>query len=165
MEEATQQNQNTDQETTHDDWQQKAHDHLAGWKRALADYENLRRETDQIADRRLSLFKTEFALEFLNFYDNFLLAIEHIPSELRSSSWVTGLDHIKRQADELLKRLGLEVIAAEEGTAFDHSFHEAVETSSDPKVADQLITRVISNGYRLHDQVVRPARVVVNTKS
>ena len=41
---------------------------------------------------------------------------------------------------------------------------QAVETSADENVDDNIITKVMQSGYMYKDRVLRPAMVVVNKK-
>ncbi len=145
------------------DWQGLAEERLSGWKRALADYENLRRDTERQQERTVSMARLHFALDFLSFFDNFLTALDHIPADIRTSPWAVGLDHVKRQAEEVIKGLGLTSMNVTAGATFDHLKHEAIETVNDTAIDDQQITKVISDGYSLGDELVRPAKVVVNS--
>ena len=164
MSEESQQNVQNGESSQQPDWQALAEERLSGWKRALADYENLRRDNERQQERTVSMARLRFALDFLNFFDNFLMALEHIPADIRTSPWAVGLDHVKRQAEEVIKGLGLTPMNVTVGMNFDHLKHEAIETITEDSLTDQQIAKVISDGYTLGDELVRPARVVVNSK-
>ncbi len=72
-----------------------------------------------------------------------------------------GLAMIKSQLADMLKKYGVEKIAVESGDKFDTARHEAVsEVESDKPPG--TIAEVLASGYRLHDQIIRPARVKIS---
>ncbi|MPN45732.1 Protein GrpE [bioreactor metagenome] len=56
---------------------------------------------------------------------------------------------------------GLESFGAP-GDEFDPRLHEALMQVPDPNVTEMGVREVMQNGFRINDQVVRPARVVVS---
>jgi molecular chaperone GrpE len=71
-----------------------------------------------------------------------------------------GLSLTRKLLLDTLKRYGLDVVDPS-GEPFDPQWHEAMSMApSEEHEADQVIT-VLQRGYRLHDRVVRPARVIV----
>ena len=87
--------------------------------------------------------------------DNFERAIE---SSIDSRDFDTF--HEKQFSGMLTERYGLERIGSE-GEAYDPAAHEAMmlEESSDVEV--ETIKQVFQAGYRLHERILRPAKVVV----
>jgi molecular chaperone GrpE len=67
---------------------------------------------------------------------------------------------ILRQLEELLRRHGVETISAV-GERFDPAVHEAVSRHEDPAAEAPVVVEELQRGYRLHDRLLRPARVVV----
>jgi molecular chaperone GrpE len=49
------------------------------------------------------------------------------------------------------------------GQTFDPHRHEAVDARSIPEQPDQVIVEVVQSGFRRGDELIRPARVIVNT--
>ena len=76
-----------------------------------------------------------------------------------------------REGQELtLKMLGkvmedhhIEVIDPA-GEAFDPENHEAMTVLPAPDVEENTVIEVLQKGFRLHDRLIRPARVVVSRK-
>ena len=157
----------TNQQPSLDDCQQslavsqrQAEEYLNGWKRAKADYLNLKRETEQ---RQAELFQFATAgllVELLPVYDNLKTAWQHVPEALRSAEWVVGFEHIKNQLGELLKRAGIETMKTV-GEPFNPDYHEAVAHEPRPGVAPDLIFEETAAGYLLHGKVLRVAKVKV----
>jgi molecular chaperone GrpE len=72
-----------------------------------------------------------------------------------------GVELVERKLRKELSEAGLERIEAE-GEPFDPRLHDALLTVpvADPTL-DEVVSRVLVNGYRLGDRVLRPARVEV----
>src|SRR3989344_7972180 len=98
---------------------QQSEENLSGWKRALADYENFKREQQKRQSESQWFTKAAMIAEILPFFDNFSRAVRHIPEDQQQLSWVVGLKHMQSQTRELLKNLGLSEIRPEAGEIFD----------------------------------------------
>ena len=61
-----------------------------------------------------------------------------------------------------LERVGVEPVTVAVGDAFDPEEHEAVLREHDPRFSGQVVTKVLQTGFRYHDRLLRPAKVVVN---
>ncbi len=144
------------EETT--DWQVKAEEYLAGWKRAMADYANrekeLGREKTEIAEYAVA----DAAGDFLPVLDNLKQAMAHVPEDQRELGWVKGISFIVRQFEETLKAHGVTPFASL-GTPFDPGRHEAV--GEEEGAAPGTVTREVAAGYEMRGKVLRPAKVVV----
>lgn len=143
--------------------QQKCDEYLNGWKRALADYQNLQK--DSIAQRS-ELIKSANAgliLELLPIMDNFKIAFKQIPENEMNSAWVVGFSHIKKQLEDILSAYGVENIQTV-GQKFNFLEHEAVANENKPDHEDQMILVENKPGYKLHGKVIQVAKVTVNNK-
>jgi len=67
-----------------------------------------------------------------------------------------------RALRDLLAREGLAEIAPD-GEVFDPREHEALMAQPTAEVAEGTVLAVVQAGWRLGEQVIRPARVVVAT--
>ncbi|MBX3730161.1 MAG: nucleotide exchange factor GrpE [Candidatus Sumerlaeia bacterium] len=126
--------------------------------RLAAELDNLRRRTKRDIDfaRRQERKKLLRAvLEVLDNFERALTAAEDNP--LRE-----GLEGIRHQMLDMLKRFGVEPIAAQDAD-FDPERHDAVATAEVPDVPAGKVVEVVQPGYMLDcGDVVRPARVVVS---
>lgn len=122
-------------------------------KRALADYQNLEKRVEE-ERKLLSKLSASLLIEkMLPVLENIEKAQAHLNDE--------GLEMVIKQFKEILSQEGVEEITAE-GAKFDPNLHEAVETQEGEN--ENMITKVISKGYKIEDTVIRPAKVIV-TKS
>lgn len=148
-----------------DELTQKCEDLERGWKRALADYENLKRDMDSRLAQSRNRIKADFAESLLPVMDNFQEALRHTPAveDPAIINWLTGVSFIKKQFEDIFASLGLEPLKTV-GEPFNAHFHEAVKEESVPEKADQEILQEITTGWKMGELVIRPAKVVVNKK-
>ena len=98
-------------------------------------------------------------LELLPVVDNLENALNNL-SENVSESDKEGIDLTLKSFESALDKFGISPIypISED---FDPIKHEAVSVVKDEKHADNKIVEVMQKGWRLHERVIRPARVVV----
>ena len=130
-------------------------------QRAQADLVNYRRRVeDDKADIRRNA-NSDLLLKVLSVNDDLERAVEHAPEGDEAGAWLDGLRLVRRNLQNVLRAEGVTRIEAE-GRPFEPWEHEAVihEATRDGK--DGMVVRVIQDGYKLHDRVLRPARVTVS---
>ena len=98
-------------------------------------------------------------LELLPVVDNLENALNNL-SENVSESDKEGIDLTLKSFESALDKFGISPIypISED---FDPIQHEAVSVVKDEKHAENKIVEVMQKGWRLHERVIRPARVVV----
>ncbi|MEO8581908.1 MAG: nucleotide exchange factor GrpE [Patescibacteria group bacterium] len=119
------------------------------YKRVLADYRNLeqRMTTDRVQYMKMAnRWLIEALLEPLDFMEK---ATEHIADK--------GLRMVVDRFYQVLGEEGLTEIEVV-GKPFDEKTMEAVDTAEGE---ENKVMKVVSKGFRLHDQVIRHAKVVV----
>ena len=152
------------------EWQVKAEEHLADLQRTQADFENYKRRQTETQKELKGMLIENLVLDIVPVLDNFRQATEHVPTEQKESPWVVGIQYIEKQLETVLTDNGMQVIAVKEGDAFDTTIHEAV--SSEPSSAKapegqgneskhHVVAKVLQNGYRFGERVIRPAKVIV----
>ncbi len=134
-------------------------DCIAGWQRALADYQNLTKETDRRRAEWAVYARQMILEEFIPIYDNLKLAIsnEQLASD-KNNGCAEGIKHILKQFVEVLKNNGVEEIKTV-GEKFDPIFHEATGEEEGEKPG--IIIKEISGGYKMGESVIRAAKVIV----
>lgn len=130
------------------------------YKLALADYQNLLKQT---AKERvdLAMYANEgLILEILPVYDNLKLTLEHYPPD-GDKNWLIGLQHVIQQLKKVLAEAGIDEIATKD-QKFDHNLMEAVETTeTEDENQDDMVAKELKGGYKLYEKVIIPARVAV----
>ncbi len=133
-------------------------DFEAKYKRALADYQNLLKQTAREKEE-FGLWANENLLrEFITVYDYLKLSLEHSPSD---DKWLEGVKHVLAQFKKILTEAGVQEIDPQK-QAFDHATMEALEEEL-TAVADQdgQVAKVVKGGYSLNKKVIIPAKVIV----
>ncbi|USN53816.1 MAG: nucleotide exchange factor GrpE [Candidatus Nomurabacteria bacterium] len=142
--------------------QKKAEEYLAGWQRAKADYQNLKRQNEKEREELMSMTTGALILDLLPVKTNFDLAWQHLPEDLKDHAWVKGMEHVQKQFTEFLQTLGISSYQPSH-EAFDPSSMEAIEHTADAEVPEGQVIRTTEPGYRMRDKVIRPAKVVVSS--
>jgi len=136
-----------------------AAEYLGGWKRALADYQNLQKETSEKSKEWMEIGVSRVIERLAPIFNNLNQAIEHIPAEQKTQPWAVGISYIKNNFLDLLTEFGLSLIPTV-GQPFDPNLHEAVgEDESDGESG--IIVREASAGFKKGERVILPAKVIV----
>lgn len=129
------------------------HDFLDDLKRLQADFDNYRKRMMREQAATAARAKARLMEQMLPVLDAFDQALEHEDSS-------GGMELIAKQLRTTLEAEGLEEIPAE-GVPFDPHVHEAVDSREDGDVDQVVAKSVYRRGYRVGDQVLRAAMVVV----
>ena len=143
---------------------QKCEEYLTGWKRALADYDNLKKD---LAKERAAIrdgTKEMLAYDLIESVDHFDQALKHKPESLspETEKWLAGILHVRQGLEVVLKNLGLESFG-ETAEMFDSKQCEAVGEKTDESALDNQILQVVHRGWRMGERMVRPAKVIINS--
>ena len=137
-------------------------EYLDGWKRAKADYANLKKEMDDERQKAMFYSKILILADLLPVISNLQKATGGLAEnkEVKGNGWAEGFVHIAKQFESFLEEKGVKRIVTE-GTAFNPEFHEAVEHEAIEGTAPGTIIKEIEPGYTLNDSVIVAARVIV----
>ena len=125
--------------------------------RALADYQNLVRQTAKDKDEFYKYALSDFLREILPVYEHLKLALSGISETEAKSPWAEGVTYVLRQFKEVLNNRGLEEIKTV-GEKFNHDFMEAAPGSTE---GGETVSREIRTGYLYKGKVLIPAQVIV----
>ena len=135
----------------------QAEDYMANWQRTQADFDNYKRRSQQEKEEISQFANSVLVLSLLPVIDDLERAFAVISAELESVSWVEGVRLIERKMKTVLEAHGMSEINAL-GEPFDPSLHEAVQQSTGK---ENIIVGEALKGYKLHDKVIRPSKVIV----
>lgn len=142
------------------DYKKQAEEYLAGWQRARADYQNLKKETESKIAEYLSAANHGLLLELLPLVDYFKQAFKHLPAEFKGSDWVEGIRHIQSKLEQVLAYHGIKEMEVV-GEQFDPTQHEAVGEIDSTKEPPGTILEELRTGFLLHDKVLQAAKVKI----
>ncbi len=139
---------------------EKATDYMNRAMRSQAEISNIRKRLQQ--DLNLALKDTIKAVvyEQLAVLDSFDRAFSTLPKEFAHFSWVDGIAMIQSQLFSILHRAGVTPIQTQ-GQKFNPLEHEAVAYEETDTYPEDTITAELQRGYKLQDQVLRPALVKI----
>lgn len=127
-------------------------------KRTQADFENYRKRMAAEVQAAQARGKVEVAREVIDAVDNLERALE---AGADGGSLAEGVQMVLGGLRETLSRNGVETVDPK-GEKFDPQWHEALSTLPADGVESGHVVEVMQKGYRLGEQLVRPARVVVS---
>ncbi len=126
--------------------------------RLAAEFENYKKRMAREYIRIMETSTDDYSRELLDIVDDFERALSH--SDAGSEVIRQGMDLILAKMNELLKKKGIEKIAAV-GERFDPALHEAVAQIESNTTEEGIILEEIQKGYRADGRILRPARVAV----
>ena len=139
---------------------EKATDYMNRAMRTQAEMSNMRKRLQQ--DMTIALRDTvkSVVYEQLAVLDSFDRAFTSLPPEFKHFSWVDGIGLIQNQLFTVLYRAGITPIEAQ-GKKFNPIEHEAVAYDETSNYPEDTVTAELQRGYKLQDQVLRPALVKI----
>lgn len=134
---------------------EKEREYLAGWQRAKADYINLKREQEDSRAYAHRLGISVAAKALLPALD----ALERARAAGKISEEFARIEKLILAAFPALDIYPVEVVV---GAKFNPSLHEALgQDPVDSNEKDDTITLLLEKGWRVGDDVIRPAKVRV----
>jgi len=129
--------------------------------RLAAEYDNFRRRTARERAELTARAQGELVGRVLDALDD-LARFAHVdPAGTDAKTLHEGIDLVERKFWKALTAAGL-VRIDQAGVPFDPAVHEAVTTAPAPDATqDHTVGVVLQPGYRLGEQLLRPARVLV----
>ncbi|MFA6194704.1 MAG: nucleotide exchange factor GrpE [Patescibacteria group bacterium] len=130
-----------------DTWENK-------YLRALADYQNLLKQTAKDREEFIKYALADFLQDILPVYDHLKLSMSGLGEEEAKNPWAVGVKHVLKQFKDILEVRGVEEIKTV-GEKFDHDLMEALDGQGE-KVKQEIMP-----GYKLNGKVIRHAKVIV----
>ena len=138
-------------------------DAIARYRGAAAEFEESRARLRREIGKDIERGRREILADLLDVVDNLDRALEAARANTGNTidSVIQGVDIVRRQFLSKLEGFGVTRIESE-GRPFDPSVHEAIAAvPATDAVADGTVAGVIRHGYRIGDDVLRPASVAV----
>ena len=125
--------------------------------RLAAEYDNFRKRTAKEKESSYANGKADAIEKLLPVYDNLSRALNQ---ETSDTAYKKGVEMTMNELVKILNSLGVEIFGAV-GDVFDPNIHNAVMHTEDDSVAENTITQVFQQGFKMGDKIVRFAMVQV----
>ena len=130
--------------------------------RSRAEMENYRKRVNREREDERRYASLAIVRDLLPAMDNLQRAIDAGGEDSAENSVLQGVRMVLKQIEEILTRHGVEVISAM-GQPFDPHFHEALQQVPSAEHPPNTVLQELERGYRMHERVVRPSKVIVST--
>jgi molecular chaperone GrpE len=136
-------------------------EYLGKYRQASAEFEEARLRLRREISKDIERARRDILSELLDVVDNLDRALDSAKGSASYESLLQGVEMVRRQFIAKLEGFGVTRIDAQ-GQAFDPTLHEAI-TSVPAASPDQdgTVVGTVRSGYRIGDEVLRPAGVAV----
>lgn len=141
-------------------------EYIAKYRQAASEFEEARLRLKREISKDVERGRREIVADLLDVLDNLDRAIDATRSGASAEALLQGVELVRRQFLAKLEGVGVRAIEIASGAAFDPALHEAVTVVPTADAAqDGRVVGVIRRGYRVGDDVLRPASVAVGKVS
>ncbi|WP_339029411.1 nucleotide exchange factor GrpE [Spiroplasma endosymbiont of Cantharis nigra] len=103
----------------------------------------------------------KLASELIPAIDMFRGVLKSTPDNAEIKNYLMGFEMIINQIDQALTNAGVAMVVVKPGDDFNPELHSAIEQVKSEEFKSGKIAIVVSNGYKLHDRVIKHAAVKV----
>ena len=146
------------------DAQEKVDENWELYLRTAAELENVRKRSQRELENARRYGIERFALELLAVGDSLEMGLEAASEEPSVEILMAGKKATLKQLRQLLERFSISELDPL-GEEFDPELHEAMTTQPSEEYQPGQVMAVIQKGYRIHDRLLRPARVIIATEA
>ena len=143
----------------------KAQADVEHWKneyyRAYADTKNLRSKLEKDFKEAVKYRVEGFVDELLPILDSFESVLKQDVQDPNLRNYLVGFQYVYKNLLAVLENEGVKSFTPKVDDKFDPHTMDAIDTIEGEK--DNIVTKVYASGYKLHDHLIRPARVQVST--
>ena len=125
--------------------------------RLAAEYANFRKRTAVEKESSYANGKADAIEKLLPVYDNLSRALAQ---ETADAAYKKGMEMTMNELVKILTAMGVEIIG-NVGDQFDPNLHNAILHTEDESVAENTITQVFQQGFKMGEKIVRFAMVQV----
>jgi molecular chaperone GrpE len=137
--------------------------HRDAMLRMQAEMENLRKRLARDAEKTRKFALERIMKDLLQVRDTMERGLEMVDESTTVETLREGQELTLKMLAKVLSDNDLEAIEPL-GQPFDPEWHEAMTVLPSEEVEENTVLEVLQKGYRLHDRLIRPARVVVSRK-
>jgi molecular chaperone GrpE len=129
--------------------------------RTQAEFDNYRKRAQREMDEERKFAPLPIVRDLLPVLDNLRRATDAARAANEPSNLVQGIDLVLQQVEQVLARYGVTPIPAV-GESFNPHLHEALTQMPSAEHPPMTVLQELERGYKLHDRVVRPGKVIVS---
>lgn len=135
--------------------------------RALADAENARKRGERDRREAEQYGGSKLSRDLLPVYDNLRRALDAVTEEQRAgaAALFEGVELTLRELTHVMTKHGVKPISPAIGEVFDPQMHQAMFEAAVPGTKAGQIIQVMTEGFLLHDRLLRPAQVGVSSNT
>jgi len=133
--------------------------------RAIADAENARKRSERDRREAEQYGGSKLSRDILPVYDNMKRALDAVTDEQReeAKALIEGIELTMRELLNVFKKHGIELVSPQVGDRFDPQQHQAMFEAPMPDTKAGDLIQVMTEGFMLHDRLLRPAQVGVSS--
>ena len=133
--------------------------------RALADAENARKRSERDRREAEQYGGSKLARDLLPVYDNLRRALDAANEQTRAEAggFIEGVELTLRELLSVMTKHHVTPVIPDIGEKFDPQLHQAMFEAPLPGTKAGQIIQVMTEGFLLHDRLLRPAQVGVSS--
>ncbi|MBQ9406182.1 MAG: nucleotide exchange factor GrpE [Desulfovibrio sp.] len=128
--------------------------------RTAAEMDNFKKRLAREHEEQMRYAAENVLGDLLPTLDNLDLALQYGSKNDTCKDMLQGVAMTQKLLLDAVAKHGLKPVGAE-GDVFDPNIHEAVGFEDRPDFAPNTVARVLQHGYKLHERLLRPAKVLV----
>lgn len=137
--------------------------HKDRYLRSVADMENLRKRMARDKEDIRRRATASLIEDLLPALDNMQMGLSSADQHPEAKEIAKGFEMVSAQIKQILQSHGLDPIEPAAGEAFDPHIHESVALQPHDEIEEQHVISLMRVGYKLNDNLLRPASVVVSS--
>ena len=139
----------------------QAKEYLAKYRQAATEFEDARLRLRREISKDIERGRREILADLLDVVDNLDRALESARTGASPDALVKGVEMVRRQFLSKLDSFGVKPMDVS-NQPFDPTLHEAISSvPAESPEQDGLVVGTVRTGYRIGDEVLRPATVAV----
>lgn len=140
--------------------QEKAEENWDKLLRSVAELENVKRRAEKDISDAHRYALNRFIDDLIPIVDSLEQALLNCTEGASHEAMRNGIELTLKMFVNSLEKFGVKLLNPM-GEPFDPNLHEAMMMQESKEAAPNTVLVVVQKGYRVHDRLIRPARVIV----
>jgi len=141
--------------------EEKAKEANDKYLRLMAEFDNFKKRTAGEYGKLIEGANKNLMNDLITVRESFERALNSDKENHDAEAFLEGMKMIFRNLDDNLTKHGLQIFG-EVGDAFNPALHDAMMKQPSAEIPEDHIVTIFEKGYKLKDQIVRHAKVVVS---